>query len=443
MHVQSILMEKKLFFSTFLKIKNILLLLFSTLQFLAAETDYREQEWGIGALFRTAQIPYTAKDKTTNDFMPLLFFENKYLFLHGLESGVKVFDTTQWRFSAISRLRYVDTPQEDQNISEEISPDVGLQLRYKLSNNQFIDLEGMQDNHGRFFSNITYSGLFKNSRLTYKPYAQLRWSSEKFNSFYYGVDKEHVDAGLNGSLGIEFKYQIVSNLYFLAKLQGRYLGNSIVKSHFIEDKFETEASFGLAFFNTSENNNKPLLSTTPYLRLAYGCATPSDLDEILVGKGEKDDAHNHMYSLFYGYPLTNELFGLPIDFYLTPGIVSHQASQTQKQAQEYILAIKAYYTFPTTWRIRLGLAEGISYENHITYIEATEFKMKKYKTNNVLNYLDLSIDINIGDIFSPKLNKLWLGAAVHHRSAIYESSSLFGHVRGGSNYNTVYLQWHF
>ena len=31
----------------------------------------------------------------------------------------------------------------------------------------------------------------------------------------------------------------------------------------------------------------------------------------------------------------------------------------------------------------------------------------------------------------------------HHRSAIFETASHFGRIKGGSNYNTVYLQWHF
>lgn len=55
----------------------------------------------------------------------------------------------------------------------------------------------------------------------------------------------------------------------------------------------------------------------------------------------------------------------------------------------------------------------------------------------------LTLDVNMGDITGAKgLQQLWLGYAIHHRSAIFESSSLFGRSKGGSNYNSVYLQWH-
>jgi len=61
-----------------------------------------------------------------------------------------------------------------------------------------------------------------------------------------------------------------------------------------------------------------------------------------------------------------------------------------------------------------------------------------------MNYLDFSLDINLGELFGLKdLSTLWLGYSIHHRSSIFENASHFGRIKGGSNYNTVYLQWHF
>jgi outer membrane protein len=68
---------------------------------------------------------------------------------------------------------------------------------------------------------------------------------------------------------------------------------------------------------------------------------------------------------------------------------------------------------------------------------------KGYKPSKLLNYLDFSLDLHLGDIFGEKLDELWLGYSIHHRSAIFESSSRFGRIKGGSNYNSVYLQWHY
>ncbi len=116
----------------------------------------------------------------------------------------------------------------------------------------------------------------------------------------------------------------------------------------------------------------------------------------------------------------------------------------QDPTLEYVLAIKAYYTFKLPWRLRFGLAEGLSYVSRVPYVEQSEMDRKGYRASRLLNYLDFSLDINLGDIFnSSSMKTAWLGYSIHHRSGIFESSSAFGRIRGGSNYNTVYLQWHF
>lgn len=101
--------------------------------------------------------------------------------------------------------------------------------------------------------------------------------------------------------------------------------------------------------------------------------------------------------------MTDELFGLPLDIYLTPGLVHHWSSDVQSSSTEYVMAIKAYYTFnwPTQWRF--GVAEGMSYIDNITYIEGTEMEEKGYTPSNLLNYLDFSLDVNVGDLFNQKI----------------------------------------
>jgi outer membrane protein len=50
----------------------------------------------------------------------------------------------------------------------------------------------------------------------------------------------------------------------------------------------------------------------------------------------------------------------------------------------------------------------------------------------------------MGDIFrAESIKGLWLGYSIHHRSGIFTTSSAFGRIKGGSNYQTVYLQYHF
>lgn len=69
---------------------------------------------------------------------------------------------------------------------------------------------------------------------------------------------------------------------------------------------------------------------------------------------------------------------------------------------------------------------------------------KGYLPSNLMNYLDFSLDINIGDLFRQEhLTGLYFGYAIHHRSAIFGSASQFGRISGGSNFHTFYLQYHF
>lgn len=406
-------------------------------------SKYSEQNWGVGAMYRIATIPYVTEDSVVSTFFPMLFFENEYIFLNGIESGIKLYESDDWRFSAITRMHFVDIPEKYQNKVQADTNDVGFQLQYKMKNDQFIDLEAMNDLHGRTFSNLRYSAYFENGSLEYRPYAQLQWNTSKYNSYYYGLGQEDISSGIDTVFGVDAKYHVWSNLYLLARAQARVLGTDARDSQYIEDTIDADLYLGFGFFNDKNKPLKETLDITPYLRIAHGWATPSNLNEIISGNMEKDPYNNQLTSLFYGYPLTDEFFGLPLDFYLTPGFVYHHSSEVQDASQEFVIAIKAYYTIPLPWKVRFGVAEGLSYITDVTYIEQTEMDEKGYESSKFLNYLDFSLDIDLGDIFGEKLNDFWLGYSIHHRSAVFESASRFGRIKGGSNYNTVYLQWHF
>ena len=125
-------------------------------------------------------------------------------------------------------------------------------------------------------------------------------------------------------------------------------------------------------------------------------------------------------------------------------IAHHWSSKVQSGSTEYIAAIKAFYTFDWPIKWRFGVAEGLSYIDSITYIEQTEMDEKGYTASHLLNYLDFSFDINVGDAVNQSdLENVWFGYSLHHRSAIFENASQFGRIKGGSNYNTIYIQYEF
>jgi outer membrane protein len=62
-------------------------------------------------------------------------------------------------------------------------------------------------------------------------------------------------------------------------------------------------------------------------------------------------------------------------------------------------------------------------------------------TNRLLNYLDPSVDVSLGDILaSSRLKDTFVGVGLSHRSGIFGSSQLLGNINGGSNYLYGYVE---
>jgi len=87
----------------------------------------------------------------------------------------------------------------------------------------------------------------------------------------------------------------------------------------------------------------------------------------------------------------------------------------------------------------------------MTWIETTDVREDNSNaqenpsgdTSNLLNSLDFSVGVNLGDLFfRESIKSTWLGFNIHHRSGIFSNSAQFGRVTGGSNYPSLYLQMH-
>ncbi|MDF2154658.1 MipA/OmpV family protein [Vibrio sp. CAU 1672] len=411
----------------------------------------QEQEWGIAAMVRSASIPfYTANDDASvSTFVPMMFFNNEHLYIDGVEGGFHLYDNPQsnWQANAIMRLRFVDVPKSVQNTLEGDRVDIGAQLRYRFDDHWRAEVEAMSDDEFQLHANYRLAASYHLGDWDLEPSLTFRYKSADFNSEYYAFSdytRQNIGAGIDANLGIKARYHVISNLYLLGETSVTRLDNAAYRSDIVEERYQGEVMVGFGFFNEKGKSRKPVLRNDAYLRVAHGWATPSNIGEIFNFAREKDEYNNQLSSVFYGHPLTDELFGFPLDIYLTPGLVHHWPSEVQSASTEFVAAIKAYYTFnwPTQWRF--GVAEGLSYVDSITYIEGSEMERKGYTPSKLLNYLDFSFDVNVGELFNQSHWKnMWVGYSLHHRSAIFESASQFGRIKGGSNYNTVYFQYEF
>jgi len=413
---------------------------------LVARDEYKDKSWGVGVVGRTDSIPYKYEDindEMVNNFIPLYYYENRYIYMHGLDYGAKIFSDDKFQFSLLGRIRLLSIPKELQNDIQGDSLDYGLKGRYFIRDNQYVDLEMLNNSNDGSLINLKYSSDLIYSDLYISPYANFSFKDSTFNRAYYGQDIEHIDGEYDITAGFDMKYHIYSNFYLLAGASATYLGDDIRNSNIIEDDFAYSLNAGIAILNEKDREFFSVDGMRPYLRVAQGFATVSNLSDISTGNSESDEYNNQFTSIFYGLPIYNNLFNLPLEVYLSSGLAHHYSSEVQDNILEGDFEFKLYYTLPMEiLDIRFGLGEGLSYVSEVTYIEMLDGEDKGYEMSKLNFFLDLSADVNL-DFIGDDFNNLWLGLAVHHRSSVFETSSLFGRIKGGSNYNSLYLQWHF
>jgi outer membrane protein len=416
-------------------------------------SSYKEVPWGAGAVVRTTNIPFGtpfAKEEGehTSSFIQLLYYQGEHFYMDGTEFGYRASLSEKWSLAAFTRLRFADIPEDLQNQYQLDGYDPGLQLRYTLKKGTYANFELMTDMRSNAYTNFYCQYTYASGDFEIIPYGNLGYKSSGYNTRYYGLEDIKtlpaisLGADIDFAAGVDLWYHMTNNFYLYGKIQTKFLSSEAKSSPYVSENRQDEFWLGFSFRNDKSKPLQQNLKSKPYFRLAYGFATIADIGEILAGSTIPDESDNHLVSLFYGHPLSDTFFNLPIPIYFTPGVAWHKTSDVQDNIAEFILALKAYYTIPLPWRVRLGVATGISYVTDTTYIEDIDMDPGE-QSSKLLQHLGFSIDLNLGDIFGKNMENVWLGYDIHHRSAVFEEASEYGRFKGGSNYNTVYLQYHF
>ena len=179
------------------------------------------------------------------------------------------------------------------------------------------------------------------------------------------------------------------------------------------------------------------------VRVGYGFSDQNDLGQIISLQPSPHPAGTSAGGVELGYLLSRDSWGVPLDFYLKGGVNRFFENGYQPDFNELTLYLKAYWNFhPWDQTIRLGLGEGVSYAFGIPYVEQLEAEAEGDNNSHFLNYLDISLDVDIGRLirYNP-LKETYLGYALKHRSGIYGAINSVH--RGGSNYNLFYIEHKF
>ena len=415
--------------------------------------------WGIGVSGRHGTIPYkNDRADTVRTIIPQIYYEGEYVFLRDMEWGVKAYNEGDNQVNAIVKRRFVNIPRRVQNDYQEDALDWGLQWVHRVNDQRSWRVEALTETKSRAQLYVGHDWQLQYGDLELNPSAGLRYKTAKFNNHYYGLtnheelDGKKVGAGVEAEFGVNFRYPLIGSLYLTGGLEYIHLDSNARSGNLVEDSGHGAVRLGLIYFDEPSHGAVPAMAEGSYIRGSHGWATPSDMNEILRFKSVRDEYNNQMSSVFYGHPLKQDWLGLPIDVYLHSGVVYHYENnkvdengrKVQDPVWEGVVSIKAYYNFtwPTRWRI--GMGEGLSYVSRLTYNEWQEMDKKGNEGSKLMNYLDFSVDANIGDLFRSKsMEHLWAGYSMHHRSSIFKTASQFGRIKGGSNFNTFYLQYHF
>jgi len=291
----------------------------------------------------------------------------------------------------------------------------------------------------------------------------MRWQSQKLVDYYYGVE---IDEALPNRpayepsdawsfrFGLDLQYRLSARSYLTFNLAQDQLSDEVLDSPIVDDRYIFSAFLSYRYeFNNDEDafvhaSKKGAFATKDHdvwsYRVAAGYGTETSFNKIIRGDINIEPNRTQIASLLIGKQLTDSIFGTTWDAWVNGGLVRHFERGLQDDYSEYVLSIKTYYSnFPwkDTLRTRFGIAEGLSYGEKVSSLEGPSVKKKNRSVSHMLNYLDFSVDLNIGDLFNAKnAENCYFGWSIHHRSGIFSSSDFFGNVSGGSNYNTLYVE---
>ena len=302
---------------------------------------------------------------------------------------------------------------------------------------------------------LGYRYEWRSGRLSLRPHVELGLRDGKLNNYYYGVRPSEATptraayapgAGANLQIGLSGAYAISERWRLLAGISATRWPSNVRSSPIVDGRTETAVMLGLAYDFSPEHTpwpeKKPLL-----VRGLYGLATDCDVAKVALLRCASTQTQDstRIASIEIGRPFIESLHGWPLDFVGYVGLMRHDERNVQKDFWQLNAYMKGlWYGFPWSDRVmtRLGLGVGLSYASDASMLELRDQARNGRNTSRMLNYLDPTIDVSVGDLLGiPSMKRSFVGLGVSHRSGIFGTSQLLGNVNGGSNYIYSYVEF--
>jgi outer membrane protein len=417
---------------------------------------------GLGLAWRLEQSPYKGGG-TRFDFLPLYLYESDVLYLHAYRIGLKFDDQPGRRIDVFLSHRFEGFPYDRIPASlagmEGRDPgfDLGIGYEQQLGSGAVFGelLHDASHVSNGSEARFGYRYDFRAPRISLHPYVTLYARDGRLNNYYYGVAPTEArpgrpeyrpGAGLNTQVGINAVYELTSRWRALAGVAVTRWSSGVRASPITDLNQASFSGFLGAAYDFSPEKSA-WTDTSPLLvKALYGRSTDCNLVPIMrftCGSIATTD-RTAIASVEIGRKFIEGANGWPLDFNGYVGLLRHDERGLQDDSWQVDAYIKAlYYGFPwRKWvRTRVGFGAGISFAGKVPFVEARDQARRQRNTSKLLNYLDPSIDVNVGDVLRTRsLRDTWFGFGVSHRSGIFGNSQFLGNVNGGSNYIYTYFE---
>ena len=416
---------------------------------------------GLGLMLRSEQSPYKGAG-VHQDLLPLYLYEGKRAFLHGTRAGLKLTGDSRHGVDVFLDYRFEGFPNGAMPATlagmqvRRPSTDLGLGYRYR-SDWGTLDGEILHD-----VDNVSkgselrlgYHLDWQAGRWHLRPSLTLARRDARLNDYYYGVRADEATpgrpqyapgTGTNLTLGLYGYYALSERWRLLGGVGVSALDASVRNSPIVRDGLQATLMLGAAYdFGGHQAYADPGLPL--HIKVLYGNSTDCNLLPIIALRcsSTRTEDHTRIAALELGRPLVERVYGWPLDFVGYVGILRHDENRLQRDSLQLDAYIKAYYYgFPWSERVRtrLGMGAGFSLAQHAAYVEERDQARRGRSTSKLLNYLDPSIDVSLGDLIGARaLKETYWGVGASHRSGIFGSARMFGNINGGSNYLYTYIE---
>jgi MipA family protein len=418
----------------------------------------------LGFVTRVEPSPYLEGGKRY-DVLPLYLFEGERFFLHANRGGVKLVNENALRLDLFVEQRLEGFPADrlPASLAGMATRESGIDLGLAWSQRQpwgTVQAELLHDGGNTSKGNefrLGYSYDWRSGPWRLRPSLNLAVRDARLNNYYYGVRAGEATAeraayapgaGINTSLGLYGSYDLTQRWRLLAGVSATVLDRNIKDSPIVQKRLLTGVYAGAAYDFGGHEREWAQENSPTYFKLLYGKATDDGchLIKILTAQCLSTAKVNatSITAIQVGKPFLQNVNDWPLDFVGYAGLAHHNDRGLQANGVQLDLFMKAFYSgFPWSERVktRLGLGVGVSLAQRVPFIEASSQAASGKPASRMLNYLDPTLDVSLGDVLGSRaLKQTFIGFGVSHRSGIFGASRLLGNVSGGSNYIYTYVE---